>query len=351
MIDKINNRVIKPSLSLLQAMKQMDEQNVKTLFVFESKSFLGILTIGDIQRAIIKGIALFDPISEILDKNKIYAFNTESRDEIANKMRLLRAEVMPILDEERDLIDVWFWSDLFNMSELPFRESIDLPVIIMAGGKGTRLKPLTNVLPKPLIPVGEKTILEMILNQFESIGCKKFFMSVNYKSDMIRFYLDQLEHKYKIDFFEENKPLGTIGSVSLLQGKITKPFFVSNCDIIIEQDFRDVYDYHLQNRNDLTIVTAVKSFNIPYGVVKTGENGLLKGLKEKPESSFLINTGLYILNPELIDEIPRDEFFHITDLINKLLLRGARVGSFPVSENALRDMGEWPEYLKMINVL
>jgi dTDP-glucose pyrophosphorylase len=351
MIDKIFNRVIKPSLTLLQAMKLMDVQSVKTLFVFQKEHFEGILTIGDIQRAIIKGAALSEPISQILDKHKIYASLNESKDQIAEKMRMLRAEVMPIIDKEGNLKDVWFLSDLFSKTDMPFREPIDLPVVIMAGGKGTRLKPLTNVLPKPLIPVGDKTILETIMDQFETIGCHKFYMSVNYKSDIIRFYLDQLEHSYDIDFFEETRPLGTIGSVSLLKSKINTPFFVSNCDIIIEQDFRDVYDYHINNRNELTIVTAVKSFRIPYGVIEAAEDGLLTGIKEKPETAYMINTGLYILNSDLIDEIPDDEFYHITDLIDKIMKRGARVGSFPVSENALRDMGEWPEYLKMINVL
>ena len=266
-------------------------------------------------------------------------------------MRRMRAEVMPILDEQGELVDIWFWSDLFKTSEIIEREKISLPVVIMAGGKGTRLKPLTNVIPKPLIPIGDKTILEEIMNQFESIGCQKFYMSINYKSDMIRFYLDQLDHYYDIEFFEEPKPLGTIGSVSLLKGKITTPFFVSNCDIMIDQDLRDVYEYHQNNHNDLTIVTAVKSFKIPYGVIETGEDGLMTGLQEKPEQTYMINTGVYILNPELIDEIPEGEFFHITHLMEKIKKRDGRIGCFPVSEHAWRDMGEWPEYLKMINVL
>lgn len=351
MMRKITNRIINSNFSLLQAMKKMDEEKVKTLFVFENEIFEGILTIGDIQRAIIKGYALSEHVNQVLDKNKIYALKTESKDRIIEKMRLLRAEVMPILNDDGGLIDVWFWGDVFNKSETTFREPINLPVVIMAGGKGTRLKPLTNVLPKPLIPIGEKTILETIMDQFEKIGCENFYMSVNYKSNMIRYYLDQLDRTYNVDFFEETMPLGTIGSVSLLKGKIDTPFFVSNCDIIIEQDFRDVYDYHINNQNELTIVTAVKSIRIPYGVIETGEDGLLKGLKEKPETTYSINTGLYILNPNLLSEIPEGEFFHITDLINKIMNRGARIGCFPVSDNALRDMGEWPEYLKMIDIL
>lgn len=330
----------------------MDEIKVKTLFVLFEGTFKGIITLGDIQRAIIKNIALTEPISSVLNKDKVYGYVTEDEASIKNKMRRMRAEVMPILDEKGELVDVWFWSDLFTTSEVVSqREKINLPVVIMAGGKGTRLKPITNVIPKPLVPIGDKTILEEIMDQFEAVGCQKFYMSVNYKSNMMRFYLDQLEHKYDIDFFEETKPLGTIGSVSLLNGKISSPFFVSNCDIVIDQDMRDVYDYHRDNYNDLTIVTAVKSFRIPYGVIETGEDGLMIALKEKPELTYMINTGVYILNPECIAEIPKGEFFHITQLMEKIKNRGGRVGCFPVSEHAWKDMGEWSEYLKMINVL
>lgn len=351
MIDTISTRVIALSATLLDAMKKMDTQKVKTLFVFDNEHFEGLLTLGDIQRAIIKNIALSEPISTILNKDKIYGYVNEREESIKEKMRQIRAEVMPVLNENGELVDVYFWSDLFKQSAPQHREKIDLPVVIMAGGKGTRLKPLTNVIPKPLIPVGEKTILEVILDQFEEIGCHKFYMSVNYKADMMKYYLSQIEHQYDIEFFEEDKPLGTIGSVSLLKGKIKTPFFVSNCDSINEQDYRDVYDYHVSNHNDMTIVTMVKSITIPYGVIETGEDGLMIDLKEKPEHTYMVNSGVYILNPELIDEIPEGQFFHITHLMEKVKARGGRVGCFPVSEHAWHDMGEWPEYLKMINIL
>lgn len=351
MFEKIKDRIISSSASLLDAMKQMDGVKVKTLFVLYNEHFEGIITLGDIQRAIINNIAMKEPVSSILKKNKVYGYQTESADIIKEKMRKMRAEVMPILDDQGELIDVWFWSDLFHTTELTQREKINLPVVIMAGGKGTRLKPITNVIPKPLVPVGDKTILEVILDQFEGIGCHKFYMSVNYKADMMKYYLSQLDHKYDIEFFQEDKPLGTIGSVSLLKGKITTPFFVSNCDSINEQDYRDVYDYHINNHNDLTIVTMVKSFKIPYGVIETGADGLMVALSEKPELTYQVNTGVYILNPSCIDEIPEGEFFHITHLMEKIKARGGRVGCFPVSEQAWKDMGEWSEYLKMIKVL
>lgn len=351
MMKDISKETISLDTSLIEALKTMDLRKVKTLFVFNGKHFEGLFTIGDVQRAIIKNYALEEPVGAVLDKKKIYGYISESEEVIKDKMRSIRAEAMPILNEDGHLVDVWFWNDLFNEQETDLRPLINLPVVIMAGGKGTRLKPITNVIPKPLVPIGDKTILEVIMDQFESIGCHKFYMSVNYKADMMKYYLSQLPHRYDIEFFMEDKPLGTIGSVSLLKDKISTPFFVSNCDSINEQDYRDVWDYHVNNHNDMTIVTMVKSFKIPYGVIETGEDGLMTALKEKPEQTYQVNTGVYILNPDLIEEIPEGEFFHITDLMEKVQKRGGRVGCFPVSEKSWRDMGEWPEYLKMIKIL
>lgn len=352
---RLEKRKISIKDTLLHALKKMDAERVKMLLVFADEQFVSILTIGDIQRAIIKHVAMDSPIANILDvikQDKDYASPSDSEKDIRDLMLSIRAECMPVVDEQGKLIRVYFWNDFFDEQPLPpVRQKIDLPVVIMAGGKGTRLKPITNVIPKPLVPVGDKTILEVIMDQFEGIGCHKFYMSVNYKADMMKYYLSQLEHKYDIEFFMEDKPLGTIGSVSLLKGKITTPFFVSNCDSINEQDYRDVWDYHVQNHNDMTIVTMVKSFKIPYGVIETGEDGLMTALKEKPEQTYQVNTGVYILTPELIDEIPQGEFFHITHLMEKVQSRGGRVGCFPVSEHSWKDMGEWPEYLKMVKVL
>lgn len=351
-LSKIQNWIISADITLISALKKMDEAHTKLLFVYDEGKFDCILTIGDIQRAIIKNTSMDTKINEILNRDKIYAHEKDEIDDIKTIMFREKIDCMPVLNAEGDIVRILFWADVFEgLSQAEIRDKISLPVVIMAGGKGTRLKPITNVIPKPLVPVGDKTILEVIMDQFESIGCHKFFMSVNYKADMIAYYLSQIDHKYDIEFFMEEKPLGTIGSVSLLKGKITTPFFVSNCDSINDQDYRDVYDYHVENKNDLTIVTMVKNFRIPYGVIETGDNGLMQSLKEKPELNFQVNTGVYVLNPELIDEIPDGEFFHITHLMEKVKTRGGRVGCFPVSEYSWHDMGEWPEYLKIINVL
>lgn len=347
---KIKNIIIGGERSLLDALRMMDSEYTKMLFVFNDEHFVSILTIGDIQRSIIRNIPLTEQVNNILEQDKVYAKPSDTLDDIKRVMMQERCNYLPVVDTKGELVDVLIWDEIFHRSQEQERPKIDLPVVIMAGGKGTRLKPITNVIPKPLVPVGDKTILEVIMDQFEGIGCHKFYMSVNYKADMMKYYLSQLEHKYNIEFFMEEKPLGTIGSVSLLKGKITTPFFVSNCDSINEQDYRDVWDYHVNNHNDMTIVTMVKSFKIPYGVIETGEDGLMTALKEKPEQTYQVNTGVYILNPELIDEIPNGEFFHITNLMEKVQARGGRVGCFPVSEQSWKDMGEWSEYLKMIHI-
>lgn len=349
-IDRVQARIIDAKCTIIQTMKMMDGCRAKSLLVFDRERFLGLITNGDLQRAIIAKKPFDSIIGTLVDNlRKKYAHTSDDKETIKQWMMEVRAEMMPVLDNNGNLQDVIFWEDLFDGTRCENPRKIDIPVVIMAGGKGTRLKPLTNVIPKPLVPIGDKTILEEIMDRFETVGCRKFFMSVNYKADMMRFYLDQLEHHYDIEFFEEPKPLGTIGSVALLKGKIESPFFVSNCDIIIDQDFRDVYDYHIDNKNDLTIVAAIKSFKIPYGVIDTGENGLMTGLQEKPEVTYMINTGVYILNPECIDLIPDNVYFHVTQLLEKVKNNGGRVGCFPVSEYAWKDMGEWEEYLRFIH--
>lgn len=351
MIEKIRKYIVSPTISIQESIKVMDNIKSKTLFVFDKDIFVGILTIGDIQRAIIKNIELSSSISNIININKIYANVCESKESISQKMRGMRAECMPIVDNNGQLVDVVFWKDIFGKETKLEAKNVNLPVVIMAGGIGSRLAPLTNIYPKPLIPIGEKTIVESIMDKFVNYNCHDFYMSVNYKADTIKNYFDFINNpEYNVSYFQEDKPMGTAGSLRLLKDKINSTFFVSNCDILIEEDYADILEYHRNNKNELTVVAAVKTISIPYGTIITGENGLLESIEEKPTLSFKINTGLYILEPSLLDDIP-DDFFHITHLMEKLKAQGRRVGVYPISQNDWRDMGEWSEYLKMINVL
>jgi len=344
---KEKDRIINSKVKILDALKQMDSIDKKLLLVFDGEDFLNILSIGDIQRSILKGIDLTTPIKEILRKKTRVAMVSNSFESIRTTMEQFRMELMPVIDENKKLVRVYFWEDIFRAKERKIKASLKIPVIIMAGGKGTRMKPLTNIIPKPLIPYGDSSIMEQIIKNFQKVGCNEFYASVNYKAEMIEFYFSQLENKsYSIDFFKENQPLGTAGSLHLLKGKIKSTFFVSNCDILIEDDYEEIYKYHKDNDNELTIVSAIKHYPIPYGTLETVENGLLKKITEKPEFTFQINTGFYIVEPHLLKEIPKDKFFHITHLMEKILKRKGKIGVYPVSDGSWKDIGVWKEYIK-----
>ena len=347
MIDRIKEICISQEASIISALKQMDAVRHKLLIVIKDDKFYSLLSIGDIQRAIIKGVDMNSPISTILrEKTKVASVNDDMK-VVKATMKERSNEFMPIVDDDNNLVDVIFWEDLFESQPSPRKSNLNLPVIIMAGGQGSRLRPLTNILPKPLIPIGEQTMMEDIMDRFVNCGCKRFYISVNYKADTIKRYFDNLEGKpYEISFFQENKPLGTAGSLHLLNGQINSTFFVSNCDIIIDDDYSEILKYHRENKNEITVVAAIKNMGIPYGTFETKEGGLLAGIKEKPNYTFKINTGMYILEPHLINEIPVDEFYHITFLIEKLMNQGRRVGVYPINEGSWIDVGNWDEYLR-----
>ena len=169
---------------------------------------------------------------------------------------------------------------------------------------------------------------------------------MNYKAEFIEFYLRNQHLPYQLNFFKEGKPMGTAGSISLLKEKIDQTFFVNNCDILIEQDYSEILDFHRQSKNEITIVAALKNYSIPYGVIETGNNGTLLNLQEKPEFTFKINSGMYILEPHLLDEIPVNEVYYITQLINNIKCRQGQIGVFPVSEGSWKDIGSWEELKK-----
>ncbi|WP_316819824.1 nucleotidyltransferase family protein [Pedobacter gandavensis] len=345
---KLKDIIISPESTLLSALKRMDEVRKKLLLVFRQDKFIGLLSIGDLQRAIINSIDLNTLISEVIRKDYIVARPENTVEEVKKMMLAIRAEFMPVVSDIGELDQIYFWEDLFDAAEQAPVKQFNLPVVVMAGGFGTRLKPLTNVLPKPLIPIGEKTMLEEIFDRFAKHGCDNFFISVNYKAELIEYYLSSRNLPYLLTFFKEEKPMGTAGSLTLLKGKIKETLIVSNCDILIDQDYSEILDYHHHHKNEITIVAALKHYPIPYGIIESGDNGQLIDLKEKPEMTFKINSGMYILEPHLLDEIPDDEFFHITQLIDKVKDRGGNIGVFPISEKSWKDVGLLSEYISSL---
>ncbi len=342
----LKNRTIAHNATLLDALKKMDALDKKLLIVLNNSKFAGLLSAGDIQRCVIQNKPLETQVSNILRSKIRIASPNDDYDTIKQMMFDYRMELCPVVTTNNDIEEVYFWEDIFRDKKLQPQKQFNLPVVIMAGGLGKRLKPLTNVLPKPLIPMGEKTIIEEIFERFHCHGCSNFFLSLNYKAELIQYYIKNLNLPYQIAYFKEDKPMGTAGSLSLLAGRINETFFVSNCDIIIDQDYSEILDYHRDNHNEITIVAALKHYPIPYGTIETAENGKLVSLSEKPELTFKINSGMYILEPHLLKEIPQNQFFHITQLIENIQKRGGNVGVFPVSSKSWKDIGEWDQYIR-----
>ena len=342
------NRVIGPRGTLLDALKQMDRNDSKLLMIIDGKKFTGIISVGDVQRAIIKNIPLSEPVVNAMRSNFRVASEHDSFEEIKKMMLQFRMEFCPVVDSKQEIVKVYFWEDLFSVEREGTLSSFNVPVVIMAGGFGTRLRPLTNVLPKPLIPIGDKTMVEEIFDRFARHGCDEFYLSLNYKADFIEYYLNNLKLGHKLHYIREPLPMGTAGSLSLLKGRLNGSFFVNNCDILIDQDYSEILKYHREHKNELTIVAALKTMTIPYGLVEAGESGQLTDLQEKPDLTIKINSGMYVLEPHLLDDIPQNTEYHITHLIKKVRERNGRVGVFPVSERSWQDIGDWKEFLQTI---
>jgi NDP-sugar pyrophosphorylase family protein len=193
-------------------------------------------------------------------------------------MLKFRMEMLPVLNDDNEIVEIHFWNEVFSEEYSKHLGSLSLPVVIMAGGKGTRLKPITNIIPKALVPIEEKPIVQVIIDKFYAMGSRSFIMSVNYKAEMIRSYLAGVDKDYELEFVYEEKPLGTAGSLHLMTDKLKGTFFVTNCDIIIEDDYEQIYNYHKKECNDLTVVAAIKNYPIPYGILETKEQGQLTGI-------------------------------------------------------------------------
>ncbi len=347
-VDLAKYTVLK-STSIVDAMSQINVNASGIVFCVDEKGRLtGSLTDGDIRRWILKTGVIDADISEIVNNNPKYIIR-DDRSDTSEAFQLERyrntdIRVIPVVNPERVVVDIIFqnpkpviWSDCLK----------GIPVVIMAGGKGTRLYPYTKILPKPLIPMGDIPIVERIIDKFNQFGASDFYMTLNYRKEMIKAYFNDSEHAYTIHYVEEDKPLGTAGSIRLISNRFDTSVIISNCDILIDADYEGILRYHQKNGNQMTIVSSVKKIVVPYGVLNTIEGGEVIGMEEKPEMSYFINTGMYVIEPEIIELIPEDTFFHMTDLAQALLDQGMKVGTYPISEDSFLDMGEFEEMKRM----
>lgn len=333
-------------ISVVQAMQKIDDNGKGILFLIdEEEVLLGCVTDGDIRRWIIKTADLSASVDMFMTTSPYYVkiWETESAEVLIHEKSI---SAVPIVDDDFRIHGIVVRS-AYNSKGSSDDSLKGVPVVIMAGGMGTRLYPYTKILPKPLIPIGDVPIVERIIEKFVVRGVDKIYMTVNYKKGMIRSYFDEISRDYEISYVEETKPLGTGGSIKLIKERFDKPIIVTNCDILIQANLGEIYKFHKESGNDITIVSSVKNTTIPYGVLKIKENGIVEEMQEKPSLSNLINTGMYVLNPELIEMIPDETFFHMTHLVDECIATGRQVGIFPISEDSYLDMGELEEMRRM----
>ena len=351
--NKVKHLLVSETESTLKCMKKLDNNANKILFVVgENDELIGSLTDGDIRRWILAGKDLKDNVSFVCHKRPITIDENYETDKVKSLMLKHKIECIPVITENNIIKDAVFWTELFQdeKTKLPQRQ-INTPVVIMAGGFGKRLEPFTTILPKPLIPVGDKSIVEHIIDKFLQYGVDKFYMSLNHKSKIIKSYFEEIDKDYDIRFEVETKPLGTAGSIKLFKNELSDTFVISNCDIIIYADYAEIIDFHKDNGYDLTLVSSMMHFKVPYGICQIDKGGKLIEIIEKPEYNFLISTGMYVMDKKCLDLIPDNEFYHITHLMEDIKKKGGTIGVYPISENSWVDTGEWKEYNKTVKKL
>lgn len=342
----VENYIVNHDLSIIDALGKLDSCAKKILFICnEKKQLVAAITDGDVRRWILKNGDLSASVDKIANFNPKYIFDA---DIIKAKNYMLKNSIsaLPVLNADKTIKTIVFWTD--NDIDLKIKNKINLPVVIMAGGKGTRLYPYTKILPKPLIPIGNIPIIERIIEQFVKAGCLDFFVIVNYKKDMIKAYFNEVKNKkYRITFVDEDTPLGTGGGLKLLEGYLQTDFILTNCDILIKTDFKDIIDEHNNKNQSVTMICSAKKFTIPYGIIELDENEHIINMKEKPVLSFLTNTGCYVVDDSVFKYIGRDENIGFPDVIKRMKNDNKIVGIYPIHEDAWLDMGQFDELERM----
>lgn len=330
-------------LSVSEAMQRIDENAYGILFILnKDQRLIGCITDGDVRRYLLAGGKMQADVIEATNKNLKTAKTLIEAKQAYHRKDYV---IIPIIDEGYKIVDLYL-GESGEPIQKP-KNPIKIPVVINAGGKGTRLDPFTRVLPKPLIPVGELPIIEHIMKEYQTYSCNEFHIIVNYKRDLMKAYFADNDNHYNIAWYDEAKPLGTGGGLSLLRGRLNGTFFFANCDALLTANYESMLRFHKENDNVITMVCAYKNLNIPYGVVKMGVNGTIEAIKEKPLMSFLTNTGIYIVEPEVIDDMEDGVPIGFPDIVEMQRQKGKKVAVFPVSESDWMDMGQLPELEKM----
>lgn len=334
--------VLLETSTIFQALNSINENSMGIVIIVDERNYLkGTLTDGDIRRALIKGTSLDVSIKRIYNSNCKFVYETYNIDDLKYFIRVDKIKLIPVVDINRKVIDIICEEDITNLHPKTKKNH----VIIMAGGMGARLKPLTDDIPKPMLKVGEKPLLEILINQLKKNGFNKILISVNYKADVIENYFRNGEDfGVEIEYLHEVQRMGTAGSIKLSKEYIDEPFFVVNGDILTNVNFENILTYHLENKFDITIGSRAYEMQVPYGVLNTNDI-CVTSIEEKPLVRYNVSGGIYVINPEILKYIPDNEYYDMNELINSVLFDKRNVGSF-IIEDYWMDIGHVNDYYK-----
>lgn len=332
--------LITETFSMKDALKVIDKGTKRIAIVVDTENkLLGTLNDGDIRRALLKGVMLEDSIKNVYYTSPFVCNIHDSKEKVIKTAIKNKVYQIPIVDDNYRLVEV---EDLATLLTNANRKN---KVILMAGGLGTRLQPLTDDTPKPLLKVGTQPILQTIIENFSSYGFKDIVISVNYKAEMIKNYFqDGSSFGVNITYIEEGKRLGTAGALSLIEEELSEPFFVMNADLLTNVNFEHFLDFHSYGNSNATMCVREYDFQVPYGVIET-QNDKITSIVEKPVHKFFVNAGIYLLSPEILTRIPKDTFYDMPTLFNELIEEKKCVLSFPVHEYWL-DIGHMEDFQK-----
>jgi len=328
--------------TLLDTMKIIDDSSLQfAVVVDEEQHILGTVTDGDIRRGILRGEGLDVSITSIMNPNPISARKGQKYHKYKQLMKSKMLKQLPIVDDNNRIINILFADNV----ETSLNKNT---VVLMLGGLGTRLRPLTNDTPKPMLRVGNKPILETIIEGFKQYGYTDFIFSVNYKKEIIQDYFQNGEaFDVTIEYIEEDKKMGTAGALSLLKNRPTKPFFVMNGDLLTQINFDQLMQFHMEHESVATMCVREYEYQIPYGVIETDGTDLVT-IREKPIHRSFVNAGIYVLNPDVLDHIPQDKFYDMPSLFDKLIGENSKTSVFPIREYWL-DIGQMDDFNRANN--
>ena len=331
--------ILKQSDAMRRAIEVLNVESLQiALVVDDSNRLVGTITDGDIRRALIKHLSLDTPVTQFMFTTPTLASVGDTKDEMLEKMNKVGIMQIPIVDENKHVVG------LETLQHLLEKKRFENPVFLMAGGFGTRLQPLTDHIPKPLLTVGNKPILETILDQFIGAGFHNFYISTHYKAEMLRDHFgDGADWDVTINYIHEDRPLGTAGALGLLPDDLPDmPILMMNGDLLTKVDFSDLLQFHVESGGDATMCVREYDFQVPYGVI-TANDHKVASIVEKPIHKFFVNAGIYVLNPEIIKKIDRNSYLDMPHMLQAHIDVDGQVNMFPVHEYWL-DIGQMGQF-------